>query len=183
MHGWQGSDPEHWQTWLAGQLRAAGREVRYPRLPDADHPRLQPWLEALTTELNALPDQGFDVLTHSLGSLLWLHHVAAASAAPRPARIALVSPPSPLVDLAELAEFVPPPLDVDAVRKGADGTVLVASDNDPYCPQTAAVAYGRPLRIATTVVPGGGHLNTDAGFGPWPAALAWCEHDNLAFTV
>ena len=78
---------------------------------------------------------------------------------------------------------MPPPLDVDAVRKGADGTVLVASDNDPYCPQTAAVAYGRPLRMATTVVPGGGHLNTDAGFGPWPAALAWCEHDNLAFTV
>jgi predicted alpha/beta hydrolase family esterase len=30
VHGWQGNEPEHWQTWLAAQLDAAGREVRYP---------------------------------------------------------------------------------------------------------------------------------------------------------
>ncbi len=196
IHGWQGSGPDHWQTWLADQLRTAGREVRYPTLPDPDLPALGPWLAALRAELNNLPDDGFDVLAHSLGSLLWLHHVASAPPAapgdtsptpndptPRPARIALVSPPSPQLDITELAEFVPPPMDTDAVRAGAGGTVLVASDNDPYCPETAAMAYGRPLRMATTVVPGGGHLNTDAGFGPWPAALAWCNHDNLAFTV
>ena len=190
IHGWQGSGPDHWQTWLAEQLRSAGREVRFPTLPDSDHPALGPWLEALRAELDDLPDDGFDVLTHSLGSLLWLHHVASSPSSgptppgtPRPARIALVSPPSPQIDIAELAEFVPPPLDTDAVRRGAGGTVLVASDNDPYCPETAAVAYGRPLRMATTIIPGGGHLNAEAGFGPWPGALAWCNHDNLAFTV
>ena len=69
------------------------------------------------------------------------------------------------------------------LRRAADGTVLVASDNDPYCPETAAVAFGRPLRMATTVIVGAGHLNVDAGFGPWPDVLAWCNHDNLAFTV
>ena len=26
IHGWQGNEPEHWQTWLAGQLTAAGRD-------------------------------------------------------------------------------------------------------------------------------------------------------------
>ena len=184
--GWHGSGADDWQTWLADQLRAAGREVHSPALPDLDRPALGPWLEALAAELNTLPDNGFDVLTHSLGSLLWLHHVASTAPTtptPRPARLALVAPPTPHLDIAELAGFVPPPLDVDAVRRGAGGTVLVASDDDPYCPETAAVAYGRPLRMATTVVPGGGQLNIESGFGPWPAALAWCNHDNLAFTV
>ena len=95
--------------------------------------------------------------------------------------MALVAPPSPRTTIAQIAGFFPPPLDVDAVRRGADGTVLVAGDDDPYLPEGIAEAYGRPLKMATTVLPGGGHVNPDAGFGPWPAVLAWCGRDNLAF--
>ena len=47
VHGWQGSGPGHWQRWLAEQLEAAGREVRFPDLPDADTPDLRAWLAAL----------------------------------------------------------------------------------------------------------------------------------------
>ena len=44
LHGWQGSGPEHWQTWLAGRLRAAGHHVQYPELPACDEPWLR-WVE------------------------------------------------------------------------------------------------------------------------------------------
>ena len=93
----------------------------------------------------------------------------------------LVAPPSPRTTIAEIAAFFPPPMDIDAVRRGADGTVLVAGDDDPYLPEGIAEAYGRPLKIATTVIAGGGHLNVDAGYGAWPAVLDWCGRDNLAF--
>jgi predicted alpha/beta hydrolase family esterase len=95
--------------------------------------------------------------------------------------VLLVAPPSPRTTIPEIASFFPPPMDVDTVRRGADGTVLVAGDDDPYLPEGIAAAYGLPLRIATTVVPGGGHLNVDAGFGEWPAVADWCGRDNLAF--
>ena len=72
-------------------------------------------------------------------------------------------------------------MDVDRVRRGADGTVLVAGDDDPYLPEGIAAAYGLPLKIATTVVPGGGHINLESGFGEWPAVADWCGRDNLAF--
>ena len=36
LHGWQGSGPGHWQTWLAGRLRDRGERVSYPELPE--HP-------------------------------------------------------------------------------------------------------------------------------------------------
>jgi predicted alpha/beta hydrolase family esterase len=100
---------------------------------------------------------------------------------PRPARVALIAPPSPSTTIPEIAAFFPPPLDIDAVRRAADGTVLVGSDNDPYTPEGIAAAYGGPLKIATTVLPDAGHINFGAGFGPWPAVLDWCRRDNLAF--
>jgi serine hydrolase len=181
LHGWQGNEPSHWQTWLAGQLSDAGREVHYPSLPDATTPQLSSWLSALDAALDGLPDDGFDVVCHSLGVLLWLHHVR-AGAGPRPARVVLVAPPSPRTPVPELAPFLPVPMDVDVVRHAADGTVLVCSDDDPYCPEGAALAYGRALKMATTVLPGTRHINVEAGFGPWPAMLDWCGRDNLAFT-
>jgi uncharacterized protein len=181
LHGWRAAEPDHWQSWLVGQLTEAGREVRYPTLPDPQSPRLQPWLSALREVISDLPADGFDVVAHSLGSVLWLHHAADPTGSPRPAQVALVAPPSPTTALAEIGEFFPPPLDIDAVRRAADGTVLVGSDNDLYCPEGISEAYGRPLKMATTIVAGGGHLNVDSGFGPWPAVLDWCGRDNLAF--
>lgn len=181
LHGWQGSGADHWQTWLAARLRAADREVRYPGLPDPDHPSLEPWLAALCTSLSGLPADGFDVVAHSLGAVLWLHHAGSADACPRPARVALIAPSSPRTAIAELATFFPPPLDIDAVRRAADGTVLVGGDDDPYTPEGIAVAYGLPLKMPTTVVHGGGHLNPAAGYHEWPAVLDWCGRDNLAF--
>jgi predicted alpha/beta hydrolase family esterase len=136
---------------------------------------------ALLLAVIDLPDGGFDVVAHSLGAVLWLHHVPLPHDAPRPARVALVAPPSPRTTIPEIAAFFPPPLDVDAIRHGADGTVLIAGDNDPYLPEGIGSAYALPLRIATTVIPGGGHLNVEAGYGEWPAMLAWCNRDHLAF--
>ena len=181
IHGWQGNEPEHWQTWLAARLGDAGREVRYPDLSDADVPQLEPWRAELQTALDGLPEDGFDVLCHSLGVLLWLHHVHGADGGPRPARVALIAPPSPHTQVPELAPFLPVPMEIDLVRHAADGTVLVCADNDPYCPEGAATEYGRTLKLPTTLIPGAGHINVEAGFGPWPAVLDWCGRDNLAF--
>lgn len=179
--GLNGSGDGHWQTWLEQRLSEAGRETVRPPFGDHDHPDLAGWLAALRATLAPLPADGFDVVAHSLGAVLWLHHVADPGDSPRPARVLLVSPPSPRTTLEVVAGFFPPPLDIDRVRQGADGTVLVAGSDDPYLPGGIAAEYGLPLKMATTVVENGGHLNTDSGYGPWPAVLDWCGRDNLAF--
>jgi predicted alpha/beta hydrolase family esterase len=179
--GWQGSGEGHWQTLLEEQLHAEGRETRRPAFADLDNPQLDDWLIALRATLADLPADAYDVVTHSLGAVLWLHHAAAPGAAPRAARVLLVAPPSPHTTVAQIAAFFPPPMDIDALRHNADGTVLVAGSDDPYTPEGIASAYGLPLKIATTVIEGGGHLNVESGYGPWPAVLDWCNRDNLAF--
>jgi predicted alpha/beta hydrolase family esterase len=63
----------------------------------------------------------------------------------------------------------------DDVARAAGHTRLVCSDNDAYCPEGAAVLYGEPLGLPVDLQPGGGHLNVDAGLGPWPAMQAWAQ--------
>jgi hypothetical protein len=33
------------------------------------------------------------------------------------------------------------------------------------------------------VIPGGGHLDPDAGYGAWPSVLAWCHDPNTRLTA
>lgn len=180
LHGLGGPGPDHWYSWLAGELRAADRTVHLPTLPNPEAPERTAWLAELRNLLGTLPDTGFDLVAHSLGALLWLHHAASRpDALPRPARVALAGVP----DNAHIGAptFRDPPLDADPVRAAAEGTVLIGGDDDPTCPAGVATVYGVPLKIATTVVPGGGHFDPSGGYGPWPAMLDWCGRDNLAF--
>ena len=164
LHGWQGSGPGHWQTWLAERLRDDGHDVLYPDLPDPDHPRLETWLDTLA----GLQRDGDTVVCHSLGCCLWLHHRSRGG--PPAPRVLLVAPPCLDPPPREIASFFPVP------REPAVGTNarLVCSDNDPYCASAAGV-YGARLGIEIDFLPGAGHINPEAGFGPWPAVLDWCH--------
>jgi predicted alpha/beta hydrolase family esterase len=169
LHGYAGSGPGHWQTWLADRLARAGERVAYPELPEPDAPELPAWRSALEAELRALPDEPI-VVCHSLSCILWLHHTAAAvREGGRAERVLLVAPPSRTGVPDALASFFPVP-----VVEPMGNARLVCSDNDPYCPEGAAGLYGEPLRIPVDLLLGRGHLNPEAGYGPWPSVEAWC---------
>jgi uncharacterized protein len=165
LHGWQGSGPDHWQTWLAGQLRANGDEVQYPVLPDPDDPRLEDWLAAL----DRLREPEQVVVCHSLACCLWLHHRARGG--PEAERVLLVAPPCPDPMPPQLAGFFPLPLEPGLAAGGR----VVCSDADPYSPRGAVETFARPLGLEADVLPGAGHVNPDAGYGPWPGVLAWAQ--------
>lgn len=167
LHGLGGSGPGHWQTWLAARLRADGERVAYPDLPDPDLPMPAAWRATLDGELAALPAGETILVCHSLACLLYLHHVAEGGR--QADRVLLVAPPSDSTGLEEVAGFFPVPLPALAA-----GARLVCADDDPYCPEGADVLYGEALGVPVDVVPGGGHLNPESGYGPWPAVEAWC---------
>ncbi|WP_179817337.1 RBBP9/YdeN family alpha/beta hydrolase [Allostreptomyces psammosilenae] len=182
LHGWQNHRPAgHWQHWLADRLTALGHHVDYPGLPEPDHPELEEWLTELRARLDALgggtPAGGRrTVVCHSLACVLWLHAVA-RGAVPVPVdRVLLVAPPSPgfLERHAEVAAFTPPPLTAERLAAAATHTRLVASDDDPCCPEGAVAVYGGPLGLPSDVLTGAAHLNPDSGYGSWPSLLDWC---------
>ncbi|WP_327428880.1 alpha/beta hydrolase [Streptomyces sp. NBC_01236] len=184
LHGWQNRRPDaHWQHWLADRLTELGHHVTYPQLPDPDDPDLEVWLTELVRHLDGLRGAGSErvVLAHSASAVLWLHAVARGVPGLDVDRVLLVAPPSAsvLVRLPEIAAFAPPPLDFTPPGP----TLLVAGDDDPYCPEGALAVYGDPLGVPTEIIPGAAHLDLDAGYGSWPAVLEWCLDGTAKLTA
>lgn len=174
LHGWQNRrPPAHWQWQLVEALRAGGDQVLYPQLPEPDRPSLEQWTALLRAELAQLGSGERVVLAHSLSVPLWFHTAPLLEEDEQVDRVLLVAPPSPsvLARYPEVAAFAAVPYDVVAAARGAGSTRLVCSDDDPYCPEGATTL----LRgLDADLVPGGQHLDPDAGYGGWPSALAWC---------
>jgi predicted alpha/beta hydrolase family esterase len=183
LHGWQNRrPPEHWQWQLAEALRQSGEQVLYPQLPDPDEPSLPAWTELLHAELAQLGAGERIVIAHSLAVPLWLHAAQSLAPGERADRVLLVAPPSPAVlrSHPEVAAFGEVHPDAAALA-AANTTRMVCSDDDPYCPEGAQVAYGA-LGVDTDIIPAGGHLTPDTGYGDWPAALAWCLDPGIRLT-
>ena len=173
LHGLSGSGPGHWQRWLHERLAQAGHTVRFPDLPDPDTPDPDAWGRDVLAELAGLDGRERIVICHSLSCITWL---AVAQELGRPVdRVALVAPPSLGAGLKEIEPFFPAIATAADMANAASQTRLVCSDNDPYCPEGAATLYGGPLDLPIDLHPGRGHLNVDAGLGPWPAMEAWAQ--------
>lgn len=185
LHGFEHHKPQgHWLVWLAAKLHRTGARVRFPQLPDADRPDRHAWGAAIDDELAGSAPDGVTVICHSLGVAAWLRAPAIAE---RPVkRVLLVAPPSArvLAGISEIADFAIVEFSPAMIAAAtAVPTLIVAADNDPYCPEGALVGYGEPLGIEVNLVPGAGHFDLAAGYGAWPSVLRWCLDPRAAITA
>jgi predicted alpha/beta hydrolase family esterase len=181
LHGLGNWRPHgHWQRWLVEQLHVCGACVRYPQLPDPDRPDLTAWLEAFAAEYGKLGGGQRIVVCHSLACALWYRASERGLVHPRADRVLLVAPPGrSVLARAVTAAFAPDRWDADVLHASARATQLIASDDDPHCPEgPAAQVYGDTLGLRSSTVPGAGHLTPADGYGPWPELLAWCLYES-----
>lgn len=150
-------------------MRERGERVSYPDLPEPFDPRPEQWLAALQPELAAMEGKRI-VLCHSLACLLWMLHARDGGSPVE--RILLVAPPC-TEEVAPVARFRPDGVTAEHMRAAAPVTRMLCSEEDPYCPGGAAPRFGERLELDYEVIVGGGHLNTDAGYGPWPDVESW----------
>jgi predicted alpha/beta hydrolase family esterase len=169
LHGLDGSGEGHWQPWLAERLTAAGEDVAFPDLPDPSDPEPAAWEAAIQSELAS--DHEAVVICHSLACLAWLR-IAAAADGLRAARVLLVAPPC-RDDVAPVARFLDHGASAVDLGQAAQSTLLICSDQDPYCPAGAIAVYGEPLEIESRLMRGAGHINPESGYGPWPEVESW----------
>lgn len=108
------------------------------------------------------------VLCHSLACLLWLLH-ARDSSGRQADRVLLVAPPCAW-DIAPVARFRPDGVTRSDVEEAAERTEGFCSTPDPYCTEGALNAF--PF-VELELLADAGHLNTDAGYGPWPTVERW----------
>lgn len=159
--GWKNSGPEHWQSRWAVLLPHAVRiEQR-----DWENPAAPEWIATLAAEVDRARSPVL-LIAHSLGCL-----ISAALPIPLRAKVAgalLVAPAD--VERPDtpdcLRGFAPVPCQPLPFQ-----SVVVSSDNDPYCRLERARAFAQDWGSRFVVLPGAGHINADSGLGDWAEGL------------
>ena len=160
------SGPEHWQT----KLEQAHPDAVRVRQRHWNAPIRRQWVAGLERAMRDV--EGRAVLVgHSAGVstiVAWAHR------APHAARVAgaiLVAPPDMEAKLPgypprwafRLAGWAPIPMRPLPFR-----SIVVASENDPFCSPARARAFAHAWGSAFIDIGRAGHINTAAGFGDWP---------------
>jgi hypothetical protein len=156
--GLGGSGPHHWQTYLERSFPGTSRVHQ----DDWERPDRAAWTERLTAAIAASP--GAVVVAHSLGCAVVAH--AAAAQGDLPVAAALLVAPAD-VDRERAAAclwgFAPMPCMPLRFR-----SIVVASSDDPYVTLAHARACADGWGAEFVVAGALGHINVDAGLGPWP---------------
>jgi predicted alpha/beta hydrolase family esterase len=172
--GWQNSGPHHWQTLWEAQLGHAA--VRVPQ-QDWLVPERAPWVSALEQTIRRTPSP-IVILAHSIGCMATIFAISSAPVA----AVVLVAPADAERSDAPgaLRTFTPIPM-----KPLATPALVIASDSDAYCTLDRAETFAQAWKADLEIVTGGGHINADAGFGPWPDGWwmvgEWLRHHGLAW--
>lgn len=178
MYGVGGSGPDHWQTWLQQELVKQGETVRFPDFPDKDQPDKDVWLAHLSSVFEEIPqDEEVIVVAHSLACIMWFHYAVSYSKR-KVQRAILVVPPSPFLEYEPVMTFFPVPENMHAIARAAEKSLFVLSSTDPYCSVADASRY-LDLGIPCVMLPKMGHINVEAGYGPWPWILDVCLKEQV----
>ena len=156
--GWRNSGPEHWQTLWQARLPHAMRVEQ----DDWLLPTRQAWVQRLSDTILA-QSSPVVLVAHSLGCITVAHLPPEAAA--RVQAALLVAPADP-ERRGQLADFAPVPYLPLPYR-----SMVVASDNDTYCPVRLATAYARAWGSDLVKLMNAGHINVTSGHGAWP--LGW----------
>jgi predicted alpha/beta hydrolase family esterase len=135
-------------------------------MPSWEEPRRDAWLEALDRAVRAGEEPPV-LVGHSLGAVAIVHWAGRARLSVRGAL--LVAPCDvDALDLDPIRSFAPVP----TAKLDFPARIVVSSD-DPCLSYGRALAFARGWGARLRLVRGCGHLNAEAGFGPWPEGVAF----------
>jgi len=162
LPGWQNSGPDHWQSrWalLHGYRRVEQHDWLRPRRGD--------WIARL--EDVVLGCEGPVVLVaHSLGCILTAAWAQVSRSTQRVQAALLVAPGDAE---REALRSVLPSWSPVVLQRLPFPSVLVGSQNDPYCSLSRAQTFADAWGSRFVDLGPAGHINAESGLGDWPEGL------------
>lgn len=159
--GLNDSGPMHWQSWMQRRHRSSLRAA----VTDWSRADLGRWSDDIAATLAAQPPGPWIAVAHSFGCLAVLRALQRHPPA-RPGHAGvfaalLVAPASPQRHGSEA---------LLRQRMGDVDLLVVSSSNDPWLPTDAALPWAATWGARLHDLGPAGHINAEAGFGPWPWA-------------
>jgi hypothetical protein len=156
--GYQGSGPDHWQTWIES------KQPNFHRIQQRDwnNPDIAEWIANIDKAIANYDPQSVVLVAHSLGCLIVAEWVKRYNKKVKAAL--LVAPPD--ADL--IREKVNTKLFEEAPTQHIPfRTTLVASSNDPWISIQTAKSYAHNWGSEFINIGDAGHINNLSGYGEW----------------
>ncbi len=169
FHGAHGHSDENWFPWLRDKLEPEGHTVFIPRFPTPEHQTFENWC-TIFEEYESYIHKDSIFVAHSLGcpfSLRILENTKKSISA------CFLTAPAGKETPVEFSPqtFVNTPYNFENIQKYCKKFFIFHADNDPYNSLQSAQQLAHNLRAECTVIPKGGHLNTEFGYTEFPELL------------
>jgi len=157
--GLHNSGPTHWQSWFENTLPATRRVEQV----DWERPGLSEWSERVCAAIAEQNDPVW-IIAHSFGCLAAAHAGFVSGNRIRAALLVAPADPARFGEPAALLE-----------KRLAFPSLVVASRSDPWVKTSIAEHWANVWGSRYRNIGDAGHINVDAGYGPWPEGLAFFQ--------
>ncbi|MDR0752071.1 MAG: alpha/beta hydrolase [Christensenellaceae bacterium] len=177
IHGSYGSPFENWSPWLFNALTEKGEQVLAPQFPAIDQ-NYNNW-DRVFSAYDQFIGEETSFIAHSLGPAFVLDYLVKYKRQIK--NLYLIAPFYGLINIEEFDEvnktfFIYE--DVSVAKPFFKKAFCLFSDNDPYVPISMSKDIAGKLSASTMIVPGGKHLNANAGFTEFSELLKVIEADD-----
>jgi len=167
LPGLYNSGPQHWQSlWEASMPNV----VRVQQ-ENWEQPELDLWMAQLTRYVDECKDDVI-LVAHSLGCALAVHWISSLKSSALHVKqvkgLFLVAPPDVGQTTFPAPSFSPMP-----ETRLAVASVVVASDNDPWCDFALSQHWAKCWESEFHSVGAKGHINGESGLGVWEQGQIW----------
>ncbi|MES2664344.1 MAG: alpha/beta hydrolase [Pseudomonadota bacterium] len=167
--GYQGSGPDHWQTWLESKIPNSRRIQNI----NWEVPELEVWKHQLCREIDACSSVW--IIAHSFGCLVSV--CAAIEKSDKILGTILVAPADPdrFFDCGlclSHPHLTAPTISSSLPKNLLPGmNLVIASENDPWINLNKAKKFAHRWGANFLHLNNAGHINSDSGYGPFPKLL------------
>lgn len=181
LHGTDGIPEGGWRPYVKTELERCGYEVWIPALPNNHVPNMQTYNDFLLSGDWDFTDNL--VIGHSSGAVQVLN-LLMDERCPNIAGGVMVGAwahnEGTDMETDQFKDTFPPNgFDFSLIKSKSKNLLFLHGDDDPYCPVGQAEWLAEQLASDIIMIPGGGHLGGENGFGPFPQLIAALEQRKM----
>jgi len=184
IHGWGGSPEEPMHVWIKKNLEEKGFEVHVPKMPDADKPKIKPWVKKIEEVVGRVNKEDI-FIGHSVGCQAVLRYVEKLYKNERVKKVIFIAPWMHLDKQAIEEEgeesisiakpWVETPIDFEKVKTHCNEFIAIFSDNDPYVPLSNINIFKKNLNSEILILKKRGHFNPSHNIDKLPEILKFIK--------
>ena len=180
VHGWGGYAGEAWQSWLKNELEKKGWEVKSPKMPDTENPKINAWVGKLK-EVVGTVDENVFLIGHSIGCQTIMRYLSGID--DKIGGCVLVAPFFNLLETSyeeegekEIAKpWLTEKMDFEKIKRNTGKIVCVFSDNDDCVPLTDSELFKKRLGAEIIIENKKGHFASGDEINKLPVVLEKLE--------